>query len=112
MLKNSEEVFVVVGLLIATDLMMVDERKDSTAKGVALSIDIGVPGVDASVGPHSRTWDESHSTRYSGDKVLAIQYRSLKLESRRSLQNLLTRVKETPLTLGSYFKGKSHETVL
>ncbi|KAM6506078.1 hypothetical protein FSOLCH5_014260 [Fusarium solani] len=111
MLKNWKEVFVVVGLLIATDLQMVDEQEKATAgDGISLGVGIDVVGLSAQIGAESSR-SKSRSARYSGDRVVAVQYRSLKLEN-RLFRNLLTRAKETPLTLGAYFQGGTHERVL
>ncbi|KAJ4187366.1 hypothetical protein NW767_012279 [Fusarium falciforme] len=112
MLKNWKEVFVVVGLLIATDLQVVDEQEEKAAAGDGISLGVGIDvvGLSAQIGAESSR-SKSRSARYSGDRVVAVQYRSLKLEN-RLFKNLLTRAKETPLTLGAYFQGRMNERVL
>ncbi|KAI8651288.1 NACHT domain-containing protein [Fusarium keratoplasticum] len=112
MLKNWKEVFVVVGLLIATDMEVVDEQEEKAAAGDGISVGVGIDiiGLAAQIGAESSR-RRSLSARYSGDRVVAVQYRSLKLEN-RLFRNLLTRAKETPLTLGAYFQGDTNERVL
>ncbi|KAL6355507.1 hypothetical protein LRP88_11101 [Fusarium phalaenopsidis] len=111
MLKNWKEAFVVVGLLFATDLQIVDEQeKDAGGDGISVGVGLDVSGLSAQIGAEpSRS--KSRSAWYSGDRVLGVQYRSLKLGN-RLIRNLLTRAKETPLTLGAYFQGGTNETVL
>lgn len=112
MLKNWEEVFVVVGLLIATNLRVVDEQEVKAAADDGMSVGVGIDmtSLSAKIGAESsRT--KSRSGRYSGNRVVAVQYRSLKLENRR-YRNLLTRTKEMPLCLGAYLQGERNETAL
>lgn len=61
MLKNQKEVFVVVGLLIATDVEMMDEHEDRRAIDVGVSIGVSVTGVDVPLAgaPLSRALGES-----------------------------------------------------
>ncbi|KAM0554851.1 hypothetical protein ACHAPJ_006586 [Fusarium lateritium] len=99
MLENRKEVFVVVGLLIATDLE-VQKRLVVSPEVDVLGLSVGGLGVET-----------SQVSSFSGDRVLAVQYRVVKHLSRSSFKNLWTKPKETVLDLGTYFKGRANENL-
>ncbi|KAM0344165.1 hypothetical protein ACHAPU_007887 [Fusarium lateritium] len=109
-LNDCKEVYVIVGLLIATDLELHnrEEMDSSVLHTVGAGIEIG-SGIDVSVGAALGVGNsKTHTSRYSGDQVLAVQYRVLKLVKKIYWK----RQKGPSLTLGTYFKGDDRDTIL
>ncbi|KAF4946953.1 hypothetical protein FGADI_10769 [Fusarium gaditjirri] len=101
MMRTYKQVFVVVGLLIATDLQFGNKSE------VTATVDAGVSlGVSASLG--GALDGTQQMSRHLGDQVLAVQYRVLKTDRKK----FWARSKGTSLILGTYFKGDDRETML
>lgn len=116
MLKDVREVFVVVGLLVAEDLKTFERSRYGQEVHHVKSLsfeDAGVTtGIDPMV-PLPGTGIESHPIPYEGVKVIAVQYRSLRLGGRssRTNQSWPSTASGTYITLGSYYMGEPSEVV-
>ena len=89
---DRKDLFLVVGLLIASELRT--SMKQEAAK-------LAFAGAS--------------EVRHRGDKIFAISYRVVKIRTRRSLRNLATRVSlsgATDVSLDNYFTPKAHARLL
>lgn len=97
-----KELFIVVGMLTATDLVT-SLKRESWATGT----------VSPSSGRAVRS--ESSEVKHTGDKIFAISYRIIKIRTGRSLRNIATRGSLAPVTdvfVDNYFAPKAHERLL
>ncbi|KAF3058825.1 Ankyrin repeat domain-containing protein 50 [Trichoderma lentiforme] len=97
-----KELFIVVGMLTATDLLT-SIKRESWAAGTA----------SPSSGRAARS--ESSEVKHTGDKIFAISYRVIKIRTSRSLRNIATRGSLAPVTdvfVDNYFSPNAHERLL
>ncbi|KAL6821033.1 hypothetical protein J3E69DRAFT_373916 [Trichoderma sp. SZMC 28015] len=88
---GQKELFIVVGMLTATDLLTTNSSSSRAA------------------------CPESSEVRHTGDKIFAISYRVIKIRTSCSLRNVTTRDSLSPVTdvfVDNYFAPKAHERLL
>lgn len=99
---DRKELFIVVGMLTATDLLT-SMKRESWAAGTA------------SPSSSRAARSESSEVKHTSDKIFAISYRVIKIRTSRSLRNIATRGSLAPVTdvfVDNYFSPKSHERLL
>ncbi|KAL6796987.1 hypothetical protein J3E68DRAFT_402406 [Trichoderma sp. SZMC 28012] len=97
-----KELFIVVGMLTATDLLTSIKRQSWAA-------DTANPSSSRAARP------ESSEVRHTGDKIFAISYRVIKIRTSCSLRSVTTGDSLSPVTdvfVDNYFAPKAHERLL
>jgi ankyrin repeat protein len=94
-----KELFIVVGTLTASDLL-VSVKRQSWAVGTA------------GLGFGKAAQSESSEVRYAGDRIFAVSYRIVKIRTSRSLRSIVTQGSTAAVTdvfVDNYFAPKAHE---